>query len=125
MAQTDPISITPTGGSAISLGRTQVAIGAAPSLYISADRLYRVSMTSAVTNKGRRRVGWSVTQDKLIPDPLLPATNVARSFTFRVSYDLPDIGFTESEITNLAGAWNAWSTTGALAGQLKLLRGET
>lgn len=123
MAQSDPQGFTPTGGTALSLGRIQTGSGTLPSVYQTADRLWRLEMNSrSIPNGNRLQFTWAVTQKKLAADIFVPTTNVERSASLRVTFNFPSVGFSETELVAISGAFTNWATTGSGANLAKGLR---
>jgi len=120
MAFADPQSITPTGGSAISLPRT--AAGQDRSVYSSADALYQLLISSQYGKRNRRTL--RITQNKVTADPFIPANNVRVNGTVYIVTDFPVAGFSVAEMAALAGGLCTYASASTNANLTKLLGGE-
>jgi hypothetical protein len=120
MAFSDPQSITPTGGSAISLPRT--AAGENRSVYTSADGLNVFQISSQYGKRNRRTL--RITQNKITADPFIPANNVRINGTVYIVTDFPVAGFTVAEQAALAGGLCTYASASTNANLVKLLGGE-
>jgi hypothetical protein len=121
MAFADPQSITPTGGSAISLPLT--SRGNDSAIYSSADGLVTELVSHAYGRRTRRQ--FRVNQSKITTDPFKPAENVKVGMSVYTVIDLPPAGFSVAEASAL---WTGFNTQLAAASNLlitKTLQGES
>lgn len=124
MSFTDPLSVTfaaPLPVGAVSLPKTSV--GANASEYTSADRLVSVKASSSYGSRTRRllRIDYS----KISSDVFLPATNVEKSMSFYLVFDLPAAGFTNAEAQAVYTGFKGTFTASTDAMIAKLLGGES
>jgi len=120
MSYADPQSVTPTGGSAISLPRT----GSGPSsgVFTSADGLTSLSVSHAYGKRTRRSI--RLTSAKISADPLNPSQNIRPSLSVTLVVDHPVNGFTNTEIKAQADALIGLLSASTGAKVTQLLGGE-
>jgi hypothetical protein len=101
MALADPQSITPTGGSAISMPR--ISSGALSGAFASADALTGLSVSHQVVSGGVVRHLFRIDQSKLVTDPFTPANSrYAKAYAYLV-VGQPSFGYSAAECIALAG----------------------
>jgi len=120
MAFTDPQSIT-ISGSTISLPRTNVGNRSAE--YESADGLVKLSASHAL---GRReRDVLRIDHSKITTDPFIPAQNSKVSMSCYMVFDLPPVGYTDTEALAVYTGFKGLFTASSDALITKLLGGES
>jgi len=122
MALTDPQSITPSGGSAISLPLTSRGTNQAE--YTSADGLTHEIFSSSYGKARNRRVA-RVDQSKITADPFKPSENVRVGMSVYTVVDLPTVGFSVAEAQALWVGFNAQLAASSNAIITKVLQGES
>lgn len=117
----DPQSVTPTGGSAVSL--PTIGRGPASSVYQSADGTMKltISHTFAKRNRYQARLDFS----KIAADPLVSAQNIKYSMSAYLVMDTPITGFTVAEAMAVAGGLLAYLSASTNAKVTSILGGET
>jgi hypothetical protein len=115
MAFTDPQSVTL--GSAVSLPR--IKTGPLDAEYVSADGATRLLISHQVA-KGRRRTLIKVTRSKISTDVLTDVKSQI-SASINVTYDRPEVGFTEAELLELVTGVSTWQTASTNANAKKAL----
>lgn len=118
MAFADPQSITPTGGSAITLNRT--AFGSLNGAFGSDDALTVLAIKHDRTTKRTRHLA-RIDQSKSVSDPLVPANNTISRISAYLVVDSPAFGYTVAEQKAFVGALTAWATASSAANITKLL----
>lgn len=121
MALADPQSVTI--GSAISLPRTGSGINAGS--FTSADANARLEVSHQFARNLRIRRTVRLTHRKIAADPLAADRNLQYSMTAYVVFDVPEIGYTVSEATQVATGLTTWLTASTNANTVKVLGGES
>lgn len=119
MSLADPQSID-IGAGAVSLPR--VAVGAFTSTYQSADG----NLTYVVAHQYRNRTRRTARIDirKTAADPLFPAQNTPYTMSFYIVCDVPQVGFTPTEVKTAATGLMTSLTASTNANLIKLTQGE-
>jgi hypothetical protein len=117
----DPQSVTPTGGSAVSLPATGRAID--QSVYTSADG--NTKLTIGHTYGNRKRFQVRLDFSKIAADPLISAQNIKYSMSAYLVMDVPITGFTVAEAMAQAGGLLAYLSASTNAKVTSVLGGET
>jgi len=120
VAFTDPQSIT-ISGTAISLPR--VSSGENNSQYLSSDGLVKLTASSVYGRRTRRVL--RVDHNKISADPYLPSQNVKKSMSNYIVFDLPDVGYSNTEAIAIYQGFKALYTASTDALISKLLGGES
>lgn len=117
----DPQSVTPTGGSAVSLP----AIGreANQSVYQSADGNTKLTVSHTFGN--RKRYVARLDFSKIAADPLISAQNIKYSMSAYLVMDTPITGFTAAEAMAQTGGLLAYLSASTNAKVTSILGGET
>jgi len=122
MAFADPQSITIPPGSALSLPR--VSSGENTGKFSSADGLVDLSASHSY-NKNRIRRMLRVDHSKITSDPFVPAQNREVSMSTYMVFDVPNQGYSNTEIKNVYLGFKALYTTSSDVLIDKLLGGES
>lgn len=117
----DPQSVTPTGGSAVSLPATGRGIDS--SVYTSADG--NTKLTISHTFASRKRYVARLDFSKIAADPLISAQNIKYSMSAYLVIDTPITGFTVAEAMAQAGGLLAYLSASTNAKVTSILGGET
>jgi len=120
MAFSDPQSIT-ISGSAISLPR--VSSGDNKSKYSSTDGLVDLTASSSYGNRTRRVL--RVDHSKITADPFIPAQNREVSMSCYMVFDVPTVGYSNTEVKAVYTGFNSLYTASTSALIDKLLGGES
>jgi hypothetical protein len=119
----DPQSITPTGGSAISLPR--IPSGATSGQFASADALTQLLISHQVASGGVKRHLYRIDQSKLVSDPFTPANSrYAKAYAYLV-VGQPTFGYTAAECVALAGGMLTGLSASSFAALTKMVGGES
>ncbi len=120
---TDPQSVTPTGGSAISMPR--IPSGATSGQFVSADGLTALLLSHQVASGGVKRHLYRIDQSKLVSDPFTPANSrYAKAYAY-VVIGQPTFGYTAAECVALTGGLLTGLTASTNAALTKLVGGES
>lgn len=119
MSLPDPLSID-IGSGAVSLPR--VSVGSFTSTYTSADG--NVSVVVAHTYAKRSRRAARVNVKKTAADPLFPAQNAPYSMSSYIVMDVPQTGFTATEVVNVTKGLMTLLTASTNANLIKIAQGE-
>lgn len=119
MSFADPQSIN-IGAGAVSLPR--VSVGAYTSTYTSADG--NISLVVANNYAKRTRRTARVTVKKTAADPLFPAQNAPYSMSSYIVMDVPQVGFTATEVKDITVGLFTVLTASTNANLIKLAQGE-
>lgn len=120
----DPISITPNGGSAISMARvsTVSSRNGTTSTYMSSDKLTRLELSNRQFTKGNQArvvVNWKWFFRKTATDPTAVTPDWYEA-NQSGQFDVPLVGFTNAEnVANMLGL-QAWATSTVLTNLLGL-----
>lgn len=117
----DPQSVTPTGGSAVSL--PAVGRGIDSSIYQSADGNTKLTVSHAYG--ARKRTSVRLDFAKIAADPLISAQNIKYSMSAYLVMDVPITGFTVAEAMAQAGGLLAYLSATTNAKVTSVLGGET
>jgi hypothetical protein len=120
MAFTDPQSVT-ISGTAISLPR--VNVGNNGSEYLSSDGLVKLSASNAYGRRTRRVL--RIDHSKITADPYIPAQNAKVSMSNYIVFDVPVVGYTNTEALAVYAGFKAAFTATSDALITKLLGGES
>lgn len=118
---TDPQSVTPTGGSAVSL--PTIGRGPTSSVYQSADGT--TTLTVSHTFASRKRYQVRLDFSKIAADPLISAQNIKYSMSAYLVIDVPQTGFTVAEAMAQTGGLLAFLSASTNAKVTTILGGET
>lgn len=94
MALADPQSITIDG---VTTSLPRIGMGATSGEFSNPDGSIKVKVSHFLGKRNRHQVRLDL--QKVIPDPLFPATNAPRSASIILTIDEPVTGFTETELT--------------------------
>lgn len=94
MAIPNPASVT-IGADTISLPK--VAFGDYRGEYASSDGLVKLIASSQFTGSSRVRRTLRLDHSKISADVFQPAINVAKSMSYYVVFDMPRVGYTNTE----------------------------
>jgi len=119
MAFADPQSVT-IGATTYSLPR--VSSGTNTSTYQSSDGLVQLVPSSLYAKRTRRSLRLNST--KIAADPFTPSVNQSFSMSTYLVVDIPIIGFTVAEQTDVVDALSAYMAASSGAAIAKLLGGE-
>lgn len=117
----DPQSVTPTGGSAVSL--PAIGRSADSSVYQSADGNTKLTVSHAFGKRNRYQVRLDFS--KIAADPLISAQNIKYSMSAYLVIDTPITGFTVAEAMAQAGGLLAYLSASTNAKVTSVLGGET
>jgi len=117
----DPQSVTPTGGSAVSL--PTVGRGLNQSIYQSADGNTVLTISHNLGKRKRTQVRLDFS--KIAADPLISAQNIKYSMSAYMVIDTPITGFTVAEAMAQAGGLLAYLSASTNAKVTSVLGGET
>lgn len=120
MAFADPQSVTPTGGSAISLPRTSSSIGAGA--FTSADGNTTLLVSSQYGTRTRRTA--RLNMQKIADNPYNDGLNSLFSMSAYLVVDIPVLGYSLADQEANVGALTAWLTASSSAKVAQLLGGE-
>lgn len=90
------------------------------SIYRKDDEAYELVVSHQYGS--RKRFNVRVNAKKTVADPLVTGKNLPVSSSVHLTMDVPLLGFTNTEIKDIALALTAWATSANL---LKVLGGET
>jgi hypothetical protein len=124
MSFTDPQSVTfaaPLPVGAVSLPR--ISVGQNTSTYKSDDGLVQLSASSQYGKRTRRLLRLDYT--KIAADVFLPETNVSKSMSSYIVFDVPPTGFTKAEQVAMYNGFKGAFTASTDALISKLLGGES
>jgi len=123
MAFADPQSITPTGGSAISMPR--ISSGTLSGQFGSADGLTQLSISHQTVSGGVKRHLYRIDQSKLVADPFVPANSkYAKAYAYLV-VGQPTYGYTAADVIALAGGMMTGLSATSFAALTKLVGSES
>lgn len=119
MAFSDPqtIEITPD-----TFTLPRVGSGPNSGTFSTADQEVKLLISHAVNKRVRRQI--RLDTQKVIPDPLFPASNTPRSMSVYLVVDAPLTGYTISEMGSAAGGLCSYLTASSGAKLLQFLGGE-
>jgi len=120
MSFTDPQSIT-IAGTAISLPRTSV--GDNESTYSSSDGLTQLSASHTYGKRTRRVL--RIDTAKIAPDVFEPSENVKLSMSLYMVFDLPPVGYTNTDVMAVYNGFKTVYTATSDAMITKLVGGES
>ena len=120
MALTDPQSVT-IDGSTISLPR--ISVGENKSTYKSADGDTALVATHTYGRRIRRTV--RVDQQKISPDPFIPANNIRNSGSVVLFFDYPLGGFDSDDQLEAYKGLHGLLSASTYANLAKILGGES
>ncbi|DAD52063.1 TPA_asm: coat protein [ssRNA phage Zoerhiza.1_14] len=120
MALSDPQSIT-VNGVASSLPRT--GSGPAEGSFTSSDGSLQLTARHQYGRRTRRTI--RLTQKKIVPDPLVPATNMPASVSAYLVIDHPPTGFSVAELKYVSDALVAYLAAASGGKVSQLLGGES
>ncbi len=120
MAYSDPLSITISG---ITTSLPRVSTGDGNSKYQSGDGLIDVIASSSYGNRTRRV--FRVDHSKITADPFIPAQNRKVSCSVYTVFDVPNVGYTASEVAAIWAGKNTLETANTSLLITKLLGGES
>ncbi len=119
----DPMSVTPTGGSAISMPR--IPSGATSGQFISSDGLTSLLIGHQTVSGGIKRHLYRIDQSKLAADPFVPTNSrYAKAYAY-VVIGQPTFGYTAAECVALAGGTLSGLTASTNALLTKMVGGES
>lgn len=121
MAFADPLSFTPTGGSAITLNRT--SSGDRKSGYSSSDLLTQLTISHDVSTQRVRHL-LKLDQSKSVPDPIVPTSNTTARISAYTVFDVPRFGYTPAEVEAFCGGLLTFESASTFAILKKLLGNE-
>lgn len=117
----DPQSVTPTGGSAVSL--PAIGRGENQSVYQSADGNTKLTVSHTYGKRNRYQVRLDFA--KIAADPLISAQNIKYSMSAYLVMDTPITGFTAAEAMAQVGGLLAYLSASTNAKVTSVLGGET
>jgi len=120
MSFADPQSITISG---VTTSLPRVSVGQRQSEYQSGDGLITLKASSAVGNRIRRVL--RVDHKKVSADVFVPDTNVSRSMSCYLVFDMPANGYTADDALAVYTGFNTAYTATTHALITKLLGGES
>lgn len=120
MALADPQSVTI--GSAITMPRTGTGMGTG--VFGSADGNVKLSVSHQIAKSGRVRRTVRIDHRKVAADPLNTAQNLKYSASVYVVIDLPEVGYSVANLTDIVSGLATWLTTGTNANTIKVLGAE-
>lgn len=120
MAFSDPQSITI---SAVTTPLPRTSVQANASEYTSADGLIKLSASSTYGRRSRRVL--RVDHSKITSDPFLPAQNTKVSMSNYIVFDIPPVGYTNTEALAVYTGFKTLFTATSDALITKLLGGES
>jgi len=120
MSFTDPQSVT-IAGTAISLPRTSV--GDNESTYSSSDGLTQLSASHTYGKRTRRVL--RIDTAKIAPDVFEPSENVKLSMSLYMVFDLPPVGYTNTDVMAVYNGFKTVYTATSDAMITKLVGGES
>lgn len=119
MAFADPQAID-VGSGTLSLPR--VSTSPTSGTFQVSNGEVKLTVSHAVNKRARRSVRVDV--QKVVPDPLFPATNVPRSASVYLVVDAPVTGFTVAELTDIVDGLTTFLSASTSAKTVQLLGGE-
>lgn len=119
MAFADPQSITFNG---VATSFARISSRENSSKYNNSDSSRRLLLSSSY-GKRIRRVA-RIDDEKRAADPLFPTQNRPYSTSFYVVADLPEYGYTNTELAHIGAGLMTWLTASSNANFLRLLNGE-
>lgn len=120
MAFADPQSVT-VNAVPQSLART--GITDTRGTFSKSDNTYQLQVTQSNNGK-RRRQAIRFTNEKLAPDPLMPAVNTALSLSVTLVLDCPSVGYTNTEKQQILDGFVAYLSASSGAKMTQLIGGE-
>lgn len=117
----DPQSVTPTGGSAVSLPRTSSGVNTGG--FKSSDGATGLGVSHQYGKRTRRQIRLDFS--KIVPDELVSSVNNRVSMSAYLVVDVPTAGYTLAETQANVGALTAWLTASSGANLAKVLGGES
>lgn len=121
MALADPQSVTI--GSALSLPRTSSGLNLGA--FTKDDGNAKLEISHQFTPRARVRRTVRLTHRKIAADPLVAAQNLQYSATAYVVFDVPLVGYTVAEATQVGTGLTTWLTASTNANLIKVLGGES
>lgn len=83
---------------------------------------YQLVISKSVSRSRRRRYSVRLNAKKIAPDPLASANNLVYTSAAYIVIDAPEVGYTNTELKDIALALTGWATSANL---LKVVGGET
>jgi hypothetical protein len=120
MSLTDPQSVTIA---AVTTPLPRVSLGKNTSEYLSADGLIRLTASHAYGRRTRRVL--RIDHSKLTADPFIPAQNTKVSMSNYIVFDVPVVGYTNTEALAIYTGFKTAFTATSDALITKLLGGES
>jgi hypothetical protein len=120
MAFSDPQSVT-ISGTPVSLPRTST--GTNGSEYTSSDGLVKLTANSTYGRRTRRVL--RIDHSKITSDPFIPAQNTKVSMSNYIVFDVPVVGYTNTEALAIYTGFKTAFTATSDALITKLLGGES
>lgn len=120
MAFADPQSVTI---SAVANSLARVGTGPTSGVFALPDGTLKLSVSHAVNKRARRTI--RIDHQKVVPDPLFPATNVPRSASFYLVVDTPVTGYTIVEQKAVIDGFLAYLSASSGAKITQFLGGES
>jgi hypothetical protein len=122
---TDPQSITPTGGSAVSMPRTSSALNSGAFKSLDTGSGGDSLSISHSYGKGRARHTIRLTDTKLTTDPFLTGSSFIASMSASLTIDVPDTGYTPAQAAAICGGLYTLLSASTNAATVKLIGGES
>lgn len=121
---TDPQSVTPTGGSAVSMPRTSASdnSGAFKSLDVGTGT---DGLTISHVYGKRNRHTIRLTDTKLTADPFLTGSSFIASMSATLIVDVPVTGYTAAQAAAICGGLYTLLSASTNAATVKLIGGES
>lgn len=120
MAFADPQTVTI---SAVPNTLARVGTGPTSGVFALPDGTLKLSVSHAVNKRARRTI--RIDHQKVVPDPLFPATNVPRSASFYLVVDTPVTGYTIVEQKAVIDGFLAYLSASSGAKITQFLGGES
>lgn len=122
MAFPDPVSVT-IGVDALALNR--LPSGTTEGKFRDVAQKVTLGITPGVTAGNRRRNAARMETTKITTDPLVSTTNVVAKGAVTIAFNVPQNGFTSTEIVDQVKALYVSLTANSNALLLKLINGES
>lgn len=122
MAFPDPVAVT-IGVAPFALNR--LPSGSTEGVFRDVDQKITLGITPGVTAGNRRRNAARMEVTKITTDPLVSTTNVVVKGAVTIAFNVPQNGFTSTEIVDQVKALYASLTANTNALLLKLINGES
>lgn len=120
MAFADPQVVTVDGNN-VTLPR--VSVGPRSGAFSLPTEELKLSVSHTLNKRARRQI--RLDSQKIVPDPMFPATNVPRSMSVYLVVDAPLTGFTITEQHNLLAALAGYLQASSGAKAIQFLGGES